>query len=124
MSARNIVHIEIPTSNLEQSGSFYSNLFGWKITPMPQMNYVLWEPAQGPAGGFSPIGPEVPAGQVLIHVASDDIETDLKRAQDLGATVLRAKTEIPNIGWWGVFRDPSGNAIALFTGLPSASAGG
>jgi uncharacterized protein len=119
MTARSIVHIEIPSSDLEQSGSFYGDLFGWKITPVPEMDYALWDPPDGPAGGFSPIGPEVAPGQVLIHVASDDIELDLKRAQDLGAKVLRTKTEIPNIGWWGVFRDPSGNAVALFTGLPS-----
>ena len=122
MSARNIVHIEIPTSNLEQSGDFYGKLFGWKITPMPEMNYGLWEPSERPGGGFSPIGPDVAPGQVLIHVASEDIEADLERAQTLGATVLREKTEIPDIGWWGVFRDPSGNSMALFTGLPSQSA--
>ena len=124
MSARNIVHIEIPSADLQQSGDFYGKLFGWKITPMPEMNYGLWEPSEGPGGGFSPIGPDVAPGQVLIHVASDDIEADLERAGALGATVLRAKTEIPNIGWWGVFRDPSGNSVALFTELPSQSAAG
>jgi predicted enzyme related to lactoylglutathione lyase len=117
MSPRNIVHIEIPSSNLEQSSNFYGQLFGWKTTFVPEMNYALWGPSEGPAGGFSPIGPDVAAGQVLIHVASDDIESDLERARALGATVVRPKTEIPNIGWWGVFRDPSGNAVALFTSL-------
>jgi predicted enzyme related to lactoylglutathione lyase len=116
MSAHSIVHIEIPTSNLEQSGRFYNQLFGWKITSVPEMNYALWEPTEGPAGGFSPIGPDIAPGQILLHVASDDIEADLERAKVLGATVLRPKTEIPDIGWWGVFRDPSGNAVALFTG--------
>jgi predicted enzyme related to lactoylglutathione lyase len=91
---------------------------------MPEMNYALWEPSEGPAGGFSPIGPDVAAGEVLIHVASDDIEGDLERAQALGTMVLRAKTEIPGIGWWGVFRDPSGNAVALFTSLDSMPASG
>jgi len=123
VSARNIVHIEIPSSDLERSGDFYSKLFGWKFTPMPEMNYGLWEPSEGPGGGFSPIGPDVAPGQVLIHVASDDIGADLERAQSLGATVLRTKTEIPNIGWWGTFRDPSGNAVALFTPLPDQDAG-
>jgi predicted enzyme related to lactoylglutathione lyase len=25
------------------------------------------------------------------------------------------KTEIPGIGWWGMFTDPTGNKIGLFT---------
>jgi predicted enzyme related to lactoylglutathione lyase len=114
MTKRNIVHIEIPSSDFEKSGRFYRELFGWKITPMPEMNYALWEPMEGPGGGFNPLGADVKVGEVLIHVDSDDIDADLKKAKALGGTVLREKTEIPNIGWWGVFRDPTGNAIALY----------
>lgn len=117
MVRRNIVHIEIPTANFEQSGKFYEELFGWKITPVPEMNYALWEPTEGPGGGFSPLGPETKVGEVLIHVQSDDIEADLKRARALGGSILREKTEIPGIGWWGVFKDPTGNAIAVYTPL-------
>ena len=57
------------------------------------------------------------AGEILIHVNSDDIETDLKKAKSLGATIVREKSEIPNIGWWGVFKDLSGNEIALYTSM-------
>ena len=115
MTRRNIVHIEIPSSDLEKSGKFYNALFGWKVTPIPEMNYATWEPEESPGGGFSPIDENTKAGEILIHVASDDIEADLARAQSLGASIVRTKTEIPNIGWWGVFKDPMGNAIALYT---------
>jgi predicted enzyme related to lactoylglutathione lyase len=27
------------------------------------------------------------------------------------------KTEIPHVGWWGVFSDPTGNRIALYTSM-------
>jgi len=33
----------------------------------------------------------------------------------LGGKILRSKTEIPGIGWFGIFKDPTGNSIALFT---------
>jgi len=114
MSKRNVVHIEIPSSNFEESGKFYHELFGWKITPMPEMSYALWEPSEGPGGGFSPLNEETKVGEILIHVDSDDITADLKKAKSLGATIVREKTEIPGIGWWGVFRDPTGNMIALY----------
>jgi uncharacterized protein len=115
MTKRNVVHIEIPTRNHEESIKFYGELFGWKTEPHPEMNYTTWDALEGPGGGFSPIGENTKAGDILIHVDSDDIEADLKKAKSLGAKIVREKSEIPNIGWWGVFKDPTGNTIALFT---------
>ncbi len=117
MSKHSIVHIEIPTANAEESGKFYSNLFGWKITPVPEMNYTLFEPEAGPGGGFTAVGEQTNIGDVLIYVDSDDIETDLKKAEKLGAKVLVAKSEIAQTGWFGVFTDPTGNMIALYTDM-------
>jgi predicted enzyme related to lactoylglutathione lyase len=117
MTKRNIVHIEISTRNAEETRKFYQKLFGWKITPIPEMNYTTWEADEGPGGGFSPVGEDTKSGDILIHVNSDDIEADLKKAVKLGATVVREKQEIPNIGWWGVFKDPTGNRIALYTDM-------
>ncbi|MFH2104272.1 MAG: VOC family protein [Chloroflexota bacterium] len=54
MPKRNIVHVEIPTRNVDESGKFYAELFGWKITTDTQMDYTMWEPEKMPGGGFSP----------------------------------------------------------------------
>jgi len=115
MSKRNIVHIEIPSANHEEAAKFYHDLFGWKITPMPEVNYALWEPKDGPGGGFSPLTEGAKVGEILIHVASDDIEADLEQAVSLGGTIRLEKTEIPDIGWFGIFTDPTGNPIAVYT---------
>ena len=117
MTKRNIVHIEIPTRNGKESAEFYQKLFGWHTEEFPEMNYTTWDAHKGPGGGFSPLGEETKVGEILIHVNSEDIEADLKKAKSLGATIQREKTEIPGIGWWGVFKDPTGNMIALYTGL-------
>jgi predicted enzyme related to lactoylglutathione lyase len=116
MTKRNIVHIEIPSRSHEEAGKFYGELFGWKMTPMPEMNYMLWEPAEGPGGGFTSLS-ETKVGEVLIYVDSDDIEADLKKAKSLGAKMVAPKTEIPGIGWFGVFEDLTGNKIALYTSM-------
>ena len=58
---------------------------------------------------------DAPAGYVLVYIDSDDIEADLKKVQQLGGTVVQPKTEIPNIGWFGMFKDPTGNVLALYT---------
>lgn len=122
MSKRNIVHVEIPAVNTESAGKFYADLFGWKIQPMPEMNYVMWEAGDGDEyGGFPQVSNENPAGQVLVYIASDDIEADLRKVETLGGKVLHQKTEIPGNGWYGVFQDPTGNVLALYTGMKPAN---
>ena len=117
MTKHKIVHIEIPAENSAKAAEFYKELFGWQVTVDERFNYSMWEPGVAPGGGFSPLGDSVKPGDVLIFVDSDDIEADLKRAEILGATTVRAKTEIPGIGWFGIFKDPTGNQIALYTSL-------
>ncbi len=117
MSKRNIVHVEIPAADVDAAGKFYQELLGWKIQPMPEMDYTMWESEGGESGGFTPISDESPVGQVTVYIHSDDIETDLKQVEKLGGKVLRAKTEIPGAGWFGLFQDPTGNVLALYTSM-------
>ncbi len=122
MSKRNIVHVEIPAANVDGAGKFYEALFGWKISPMPEMNYTMWEAGDGDEyGGFPQVSAENPAGQVLVYIASDDIEADLKNVEKLGGKVLHQKAEIPGTGWFGVFQDPTGNVLALYTSMNPAN---
>jgi predicted enzyme related to lactoylglutathione lyase len=121
MSKRNIVHVEIPAANVEGAGRFYQDLFGWKLQHMPEMNYTMWEDESGGGGGFPQASDENPAGQVLVYIASDDIEADLKNVKKLGGRVLREKTEIPGMGWFGVFQDPTGNVLAVYTSANPAN---
>ncbi|MBN2386645.1 MAG: VOC family protein [Anaerolineales bacterium] len=115
MTKRNIVHIEIPAANVEEAARFYQDLFGWKIQAVPEMEYTMWEPAEGPGGGFSPLGEQVRPGDMMVYVDSEDIETDLARVEALGGHVMVPKTEIPNTGWFATFKDPTGNTVALYT---------
>lgn len=119
MTKRNIVHIEIPTGNVKESADFYQNLFGWHMETVEEMNYTMWDPHEGPAGGFSPLDENVKPGDVIIYVNSEDIEADLKQAAKLGATIVQEKMEIPETGWFGMFNDPTGNTIALYTSMNS-----
>ena len=56
-------------------------------------------------------------GEPLIYVSSDDIDATLAKVESLGGKTLLPKTEIPNAGWFGIFADPTGNRVALFTGM-------
>jgi predicted enzyme related to lactoylglutathione lyase len=119
MTKRNIVHIEIPTSNAKESADFYQKLFGWNIIRDEKFDYTMFDGDGGPGGGFTKIGGEwgdhVEVGHVLIYINSDDIEADLKQAEALGSKIIQPKMEIPGTGWFGIFTDPTGNTIAVYT---------
>jgi uncharacterized protein len=117
MTKRNVVHIEFPASDVQATAKFYEGLFGWQIVSYPEMGYTMWNPGEGPGGGFPHVSDENPAGQVLVYIHSDDIDADLERVKALGGKILRAKTEIPSTGWFGLFQDPTGNTLALYTSM-------
>ena len=111
-----IVHIEFSASEPKAAGEFYATLFGWEMAVDPEMGYVMFTPPSGPAGGFNPVTDDLPAGTVLVYVQTDDIEVTLAKVKSLGGRVLVPKTEIPNVGWFGIFSDPTGNSVGLYSG--------
>lgn len=121
MSGHPIVHVEFVTDDHEAIGQFYHKLFGWQIQQMPEMNYATFDPGDGPGGGFAPVSEECPPGRVMVSVASADVDGDLRRVEQFGGKVLEWCTEIPGIGYYGVFQDPSGNQVSLFKPLENMS---
>jgi len=118
MSKHPIVHIEFSADDPNSAGNFYSKLFGWEIQQMPEMNYAMFDPGEGVGGGLNPVQEDYPAGTVIVYVGTDDIEAMLKRVAELGGKTVVPKSEIPGMGWFALFNDPTGNMIGLFTGLP------
>jgi hypothetical protein len=121
MSKHPIVHIEIPSKDLAKNSKFYGDLFGWEISPVPDFNYVMFNPGEGPGGGFPPVESFNKTDRVLVYVDSEDIEADLKKAESLGGKTVVKKTEIPGQGWFALFQDPEGNTLALYTGINPGS---
>lgn len=115
MDKHPIVHIEIPSHDITKNSQFYADLFGWEVTPVPDFNYAMFNPGEGPGGGFPPVADFNKTDRLLVYVQSEDIEIDLSRAEELGGKVVLEKTDIPGQGWFGLFQDPEGNTMALYT---------
>jgi predicted enzyme related to lactoylglutathione lyase len=118
MSKHPIVHIEFSANDPEQAGKFYGDLFGWEIQQMPEMNYAMFDSGEGIGGGLNPVQDDYPAGTVVVYIGTDDIEATLERVAELGGSTVVPKSEIPGMGWFALFNDPTGNMIGLFTSLP------
>lgn len=117
MSKHPIVHIEIAAQDPNAAGVFYGELFGWKIAEYDKFDYVVFDPEEGPGGGFPTPDELFKIDRPMIYVQSEDIESDLEKVEHLGGSIVRPKTEIPETGWYAVFTDPSGNHLALYTNM-------
>ncbi|HLF36445.1 MAG TPA: VOC family protein [Anaerolineales bacterium] len=117
MAKHPIVHLELSAKEPKAAGEFYERLFGWKIETDEKLGYTQFSPEDegGVGGGFNPIDDNTPAGSVVAYVGTDDIAASLKKAESLGGKALMPKTEIPGVGWFGMFMDPSGNRVGLYT---------
>jgi predicted enzyme related to lactoylglutathione lyase len=116
MGKRSIVHWEIPTANAEVTRKFYADLFGFEFTHSDDPEY--WSFATGNVGGgLSNLSDSVKPGDILLYLESDDIDADLKQIAAAGGAVVMPTMEIPTIGWFAVFTDPTGNTLALFKAM-------
>lgn len=117
MNPRSIVHIEIPATNQKATAQFYADLFGWSFDHMMEpWEYTMFKTGNT-GGGYPTVGEHSKPGDVLVYVASDDIDADLKQAESLGGTIVTPTMEIPGQGWFGIFTDPTGNRVALWKAL-------
>lgn len=115
MSPHPIVHIEFSAKDLEKAARFYADLFGWQVEQLPEMSYATFQPEAGPGGGFSRVSEQNRAGTTVVYIQTDDIEATLTKAESLGGKTLVPKDEVPGMGWFALFSDPSGNMVGLWT---------
>lgn len=109
-----IVHCEIPTKDLGKGVEFYSKLFGWQCTQWGEQ-YSMFAREEGGIGGGLMLD-DKPDAQVMLYIMVDDIEAKLAEIVKAGGKLVTPKTQIsPEIGYFGVFTDPSGVPMGLFT---------
>lgn len=114
-----ISHVEIPALDGKSSGSFYSNIFGWKVNTLEEFNYTMFHPESGPEGGFvqireNPTMHGQSTKQVLIYISTDDLDATVAKIEAEGGKILERRIEVPGTGWFAIFQDPAENYIGLF----------
>lgn len=120
MKEGQIIHVEISAKDPQAAGNFYSSMFGWKVDYNREMDYGMFEPPEVPAGGFPKIdGKMYNVGTVLIYILTENIEGKLDQISKAGGKVVLPRTEIPQMGWFALFNDPTGNLVGLFSDKPA-----
>ena len=109
----NLVHWEIPTTDMERSTAFYTGLFGWRFEAFsPQ--YAMFGVEGGVGGALTQVD-RMPEPCIEVYIGVDDIPGVLARAEELGASVIQPKTEIgEGMGFWAAFADPCDCRIGIW----------
>ena len=111
-----VVHFDVSGPDPEQLQTFYGELFGWKITPVPELHYALAD-TQGGSGINGGIGPSQEGpGQVAFYVMVDDLQATLDRAESLGGRTTQPVMTIPGTVTLAMFADPQGHEVGLVGG--------
>ena len=83
---RRVDYIEFPTTNIEETKSFYSKVFGWEFTDYGP-DYTSF--TDGRLGGGFTVAPEVSAGGPLVVLYSTNLEKIETRIRESGGQIVR-----------------------------------
>lgn len=109
-----VVWNELLTTDVENAGKFYTNLFGWGAD-VDKGGYTMFKNDDRGAGGMMAISPDmgpIPSNW-MVYFAVADCDKTAEKARALGAQVLVPPTEVPEIGKFSVMMDPQGAAFAV-----------
>ncbi|MCP2324799.1 hypothetical protein HDA40_003306 [Hamadaea flava] len=117
-----VVHFEVPAEDMKRAQSFYTQAFGWDLTPIPAMGYTMVSTT--PSGDRGPLTPGAINGGLLdrkapfdgpvITIEVADIDDALAMVVRLGGEAVIGRQAVGDMGFTGYFRDTEGNLIGLW----------
>lgn len=125
MAKGTLNYLQVPATDLDESASFYQEVFGWRINRYPspaptnlepQTAYVGFVDASGHVGGEFVLD-RVPSREpgLLPSILVESIDQTLDSVVANGGEVVKPRTPIvEGVDWQAMFRDPAGNVMALY----------
>ncbi len=112
---------ELNTTDQKAAAAFYLKAVGWTTQAGDENpSYVMFAAGGRPMAGLLGLGADA-GGRPnwLTYIGTPNLESTVRQAQALGATILKPAEGVPAVGTWVVLKDPQG---AVFAALqPSQS---
>jgi uncharacterized protein len=108
-----ICYLELPSRDIDESSSFYSRVFDWKVRQRDD-GTVAFDDGVGEVSGTWRTDRK-PATEIglMVHIMVDDIEVTIQKLIEHGGTIVQpVGMDAPEITAW--FRDLSGNVLGLY----------
>ena len=103
------------SNDVERAKGFYTQLLGWEleIYKAGEMDYPMIKRNGQTHGGFSKLEQSGPA-HWLGHVAVDDVDGTVSRAEARGGKTLAGPFDMPEIGRFALIADPQGGVVSAY----------
>jgi predicted enzyme related to lactoylglutathione lyase len=118
-------HFEIPADKPERARKFYSEVFGWKMNVMAEMDYTMV--STGPVDeNFMPKEPGFIGGGIgkrgghlehpVVTIIVDSIAAAEKTIEKNGGKITQKRQPIGDgsMGFTAYFKDSEGNTVGLY----------
>lgn len=118
-----VVHFEIPFDDASRASAFYSEVFDWKISPVPGMEYHMVHTGEVDErmmmkekgvinGGMFQRKSDLKNVNVVINVG--DLDDALERVKMAGGKIVRGRSAVGDMGFVAYFKDTEGNVVGLW----------
>jgi uncharacterized protein len=116
------VHAELNTTDVKRAKDFYGKLFDWKLEdiPMGDLEYTMIGVGDGTGGGIMKQMIPGAGSDWMPYVEVADIKASTKKAQSLGAKLMKDVEEVKDMGWLSILVDPTGAIFGLWQTKKSA----
>jgi predicted enzyme related to lactoylglutathione lyase len=108
---------ELMTPDPAGAAAFYPKVLPWRTAPSSLPGYTIFMAGQTQIGGLmaSPSDSSAATPHWLIYIGTPNVDSTCTQAQGLGARLVKAPADIPNVGRFAVLADPQGATFAVFT---------
>lgn len=110
-----IVWYDLMSTDEDATDTFYTELFGWEFDAESDRanGYRMIANDREPFGGTMPFGAPMQSNW-MSYIQVTGLDELTERAQELGATIVMERTEVPEVGDWLIMTDPTGAPFYLF----------
>lgn len=113
---------ELMTSDKKAAMDFYTNVIGWKTQDFDwdgeaEQPYSMWLAGETAVGGIMQIEPSI-MGDMPPHwrtfISVPNVDGAVKKAKDLGGSVIVEPFDVPKVGRMAFLADPQGAMFAVY----------
>lgn len=114
MKKGQIVHLSIPTKNIQATAKFFGEIFGWKFSPMGDSYWLAEEP--GNVCALTQVERIANNGDYAIpYFSVEDIDASIRKALKVGGLLVEPKTKISSdYGYFAIIQDPQGVSFGIW----------
>ena len=115
-----VVHWEFWSEDPQRLSAFYSAVFGWETTDLPQIDYHLVDTKGGTGinGGFmTPKQGPWPA-KMSVYIDVPNVEEYCRKVEAAGGTIVVRRQEVEGVGVLALFNDPDGRIVGVWEQAP------